>query len=626
MHSGFIKFFLNIGACITFIRNFICNTIFIFLIFLIILGLLLTKVTSSDSDKSMEAKELLVINFKDAILDAPINLSNAEELVALIKNDKKNESPYLKQYIDAINHAALDENVKAIYMDLTKLNAIRPDMLSNLDKPLKDFKAKGKKIFVFSESYTQSIYALASYADEIYLDPVGEITIPGYSMGSIYFKDFIDLINLTVYTPKVGTHKSAVEPFNRNDMSPWVKEEYTILNNDLWDSYLKLIKQNRPKVNISSLLFASDSYLNLLTKYEGNDAQLALKEGLVDKLATRLEAMTDVSKQLNIKLKTVENNKVLDGTSINEYIANLKTQNADENVTDSIAIIYGIGEMKSQTKTMQDFTNQNIISQIREANNNKNIKAVVLYLNTPGGEVYTAEMIRRELEILKANNKKVVVFMSNMTASGGYYIASAADWIIATPTTITGSIGVYGMDFSAYKIANNFGIYADGITNNPNHTNSLIREKSENSVKAIQLKIESVYKLFLGFVAKGRNMSMEQANEIAQGKIYTGNQALKIHLVDELGTFEDAINKAAELSKISKYNIKTLKPQEVDEELSLMASLTGKVLMKIDDNLALSFINQVTQKAPLPIKDALTNDNKKHDYIYSINPIEIDYK
>ena len=136
---------------------------------------------------------------------------------------------------------------------------------------------------------------------------------------------------------------------------------------------------------------------------------------------------------------------------------------------------------------------------------------------------------------------------------------------------------------------------------------------------------------FLNFndyeILKGKGaISRKQANEIAQGKIYTGNQALKIHLVDELGTFEDAINKAAELSKISKYNIKTLKPQEVDEELSLMASLTGKVLMQIDDNLALSFINQVTQKAPLPIKDALTNDNKKHDYIYSINPIEIDYK
>ncbi len=614
-----------IGSVITYVRNFVLNVIFLLFVLFIVTGILISAAVSTKGNEELAAnvdKSLLYINFNGEIRDAPLVITPLDELIRQLENEGDESKYFLEQYLEVIRTATEDKNVKYLVMNLSKLTNLRPDLIANLGEELTKFKQAGKKIYAFAMSYSQQNYALASYADYIYLDPMGGIEINGYALTSVYFKDLLDTAKITVYTPKVGTHKSAVEPYNRNDMSAWVKEEYTHITDNLWGEYTSLITKNRPKVVLDKMLFASDEYLNELTEYQGDNAQMAKELGFVDFVGTYQDAIDDISKKTKVKVITHKNNRDIAAMQFEDYLIKAKPTPKSAN---KIAVLYGIGAITSESEDLNAFSSNNIVPQLRKLANRRNVKAVVLYLNTPGGEVFASEIMRREISYLRSKGKKVVVYMSSMAASGGYYVSTAADAIIATPTTLTGSIGVYGMMFSAERLSNSFGIYADGVKTNKDTHTTFFEPISPNAMQAVQLEIDNTYHDFISLVANARKISLEEADRIAQGQVYTAKDALAIKLVDKIGNFKDALAEAAKLAKIKDYDLELSTPDITGADMGVMSILTGKVIAAYDKGLAINYLKSVEEELPIPLKQTLKAQDIKKKMVYSITEVRPAY-
>lgn len=617
-----------IGSVITYFRNFVLNAIFLLVILFVILSSIAYNNQQNEKNKNLTYTpdtSMVMINFNGPIRDAPYFMTSFESFLYDLDPKSVPENRYhIKNYIDVINYATNDSKVKTLFLNLSNLTNLRSDITKNLLQALTKFKAKDKKIYVYSMYYDQQKYALASVADKVYLDPMGGVNIKGYSLSSLYFKDLLDNLLITVHTPKVGTHKSAVEPFNRNDMSSWVKDEYRHIVTNLWREYEDVLLRNR-NVEPSEYLFASDEYLKQLESFKGDAANMALSLGFVDFIGTYNDVIDDISKETNVDIGIIQNKRNLKGTSFSSYLSNVQ-KNTEKSSSKNIAILYGIGEMSSSSDDLNDFTSVNLVPQIRRLANDKSVKAVVFYLNTPGGEVFASEVMRREMNFLRSKGKKVVIYMASMAASGGYYISTESDYIIATPTTITGSIGVYGMMITAENVAKKIGVNVDGVTMNPHSNNTIFEGVSPNLMKAIQLGIEDTYHDFLKLVSDSRNISMLDADKIAQGQIYTGYDAKEIHLVDQIGTFEDAIEKAASLTDLKSYGIIYSYPDEDELENGNFSLFTGKLLSLVDKGLAYDYVKSLENKIPKQVKSVLTEQSAggNKDYIlYSVSPVEL---
>lgn len=621
--NTFIRILDKIGAICTYIRNFFLNVIFFSFLFLFALFLLIASVvgsmtTSSDEDITNDSK-ILEISIVNTINDSPLFMSDAEELVSSLNEteDDINSRHHLKQILDSIDYAIKDKKITTIVLDLTKMNYARLDIITSIGDKLLEFKKSGKKVYAYANSYSQSTYALASYADKIYLDRFGDVELKGFTMQTLYYKDLLDNLKFSIFTPKAGTHKSAVEPYNRNDMSPLVKEEYNGIVNDLWQQYHDIVIANRPNLNFNSMILATDSYLKALNENKGDMAKMALSLGFVDKLASTEITLLDISKLTKTSLKTKNGTSKLKTISLQKYYDS-KNQSLLETSNKKIAIVYGIGDISGYSDNASDFTYNNIVPQLRKLKANKKIKAVILYLNTPGGEVFASEKIRRELMDLRKEDKKVIVYMSGMAASGGYWISTAADKIVAQPSTITGSIGVLAITGSIDKLINHYGVYVDGVTTNPEADASLLTPMSDNLKKVLQISINSSYNKFVKLVAKARKLDQKFVDSIAQGKIYTGIKAKEIGLVDEIGDLTTAINEADKLAKLKgDYEIIISKPK-TNDNLSAFGALIGKAVANVDKPLALEVIEKLSKKMPASIVKA-----EQKPQTISLLPVEI---
>lgn len=621
--NTFIRILDKIGAICTYIRNFFLNVIFFSFLFLFALSLLIASVvgsmtTSSDEDITNDSK-ILEISIVNTINDSPLFMSDAEELVSSLNEteDDINSRHHLKQILDSIDYAIKDKKITTIVLDLTKMNYARLDIITSIGDKLLEFKKSGKKVYAYANSYSQSTYALASYADKIYLDRFGDVELKGFAMQTLYYKDLLDNLKFSIFTPKAGTHKSAVEPYNRNDMSPLVKEEYNGIVNDLWQQYHDIVIANRPNLNFNSMILATDSYLKALNENKGDMAKMALSLGFVDKLASTEITLLDISKLTKTSLKTKNGTSKLKTISLQKYYDS-KNQSLLETSNKKIAIVYGIGDISGYSDNASDFTYNNIVPQLRKLKANKKIKAVILYLNTPGGEVFASEKIRRELMDLRKEGKKVIVYMSGMAASGGYWISTAADKIVAQPSTITGSIGVLAITGSIDKLINHYGVYVDGVTTNPEADASLLTPMSDNLKKVLQISINSSYNKFVKLVAKARKLDQKFVDSIAQGKIYTGIKAKEIGLVDEIGDLTTAINEADKLAKLKgDYEIIISKPK-TNDNLSAFGALIGKAVANVDKPLALEVIEKLSKKMPASIVKA-----EQKPQTISLLPVEI---
>ena len=472
--------------------------------------------------------------------------------------------------LNAIEVAKTDDKIKGIsilnnqsQLGLAQSKAIR-------DK-LEEFKKSGKFVYAYANYYSQGEYYLNSVADQVYLNPMGEVDLKGLSAEIIYMKDLQEKTGVKMEVIRHGKYKSAVEPFLAQEMSPENREQMTVLLNSVWNTIVGDIAKSR-KLSVAQL----NAIANTLG---ARTPELALANKLVDKVAYEDE----YHDMIRAKLKLDKKEKY-DFVSITDYAKTAASTVEDYTKTDIIAVIYAQGEIAGGEGDVNVIGEGSIKRSLQEARENDDIKAIVLRVNSPGGSALTSELIWREIEITK-KTKPVVVSMGNYAASGGYYIAANADRIFAEPNTITGSIGVFGMLPNMNQLGKNIGINAEQVKTHENASGYSVFEPIDENFKGFVLEsIEKTYATFLKRVADGRKMKTEEVDAIAQGRVWTGVDAQKLGLVDEIGGLDDAIKYAAKLGKTDSYRTENFPEYEKSFE-DLLANFTGMAMFKTKEQL-----------------------------------------
>ncbi len=472
--------------------------------------------------------------------------------------------------LNAIDAAKTDDKIKGIsilnnqsQLGLAQSKAVR-------DK-LEDFKKSGKFVYAYANSYSQKEYYINSVADQVYLNPMGEVDLKGLSAEIIYMKDLQEKTGVKMEVIRHGKYKSAVEPFLAQEMSPENREQMTVLLNSVWNTIVVDIAKSR-KLSIAQL----NAIANTLG---ARTPELALANKLVDKVAYEDEYHDMIKAKLKVDKK--EKYAIV---SITDYAKKAASTVEDYSKNDIIAVIYAQGEIAGGEGDVNVIGEGSIKRSLQEAREDEDVKAIVLRVNSPGGSALTSELIWREIEITK-KVKPVVVSMGNYAASGGYYIAANADRIFAEPNTITGSIGVFGMLPNMNQLCKNIGINAEQVKTHENASGYSVFEPMDENFKGFVLEsIEKTYATFLKRVADGRKMTTKQVDAIAQGRVWTGIDAHKLGLVDEIGGLDAAIKYAAKLGKTSSYRTENYPEYEKNFE-DLLANFTGIAMFKTKEQL-----------------------------------------
>lgn len=470
--------------------------------------------------------------------------------------------------VKLIKHAKTDENIKGIYINPGPGMAIGSAALKDLHDALLDFKTSKKFVIAYGEALSQGGYYLSSTADDIYLNPVGEVYFKGLGMSIMYFKNLMDKLKIKMNVFYVGKFKSATEPFRSDHMSPENRLQLKTFLNGMFSQMVEDIARNR-KLDPAAVKKVADE----LSIQAPEDA-LALN--FIDKLAYEDEVFEEIKTKLKLKAKDKIN-----FVSLNEYYDGT-TLEKDYNAKEKIVLMNAEGEINDSDSHDAVIGGKSYVRYLRKARLDDKVKAVVLRVDSPGGSAYASEQMWHEIDLLKKAGKKVIVSMGNLAASGGYYISCAADRIFANNNTITGSIGVFGM------IPNVSGFYndklyltMDSVKTGPNGLGiNGYYDMTPAETSLIQRSIESIYKTFTKRVADGRKLSIETVDSLAQGRIYSGKDAVKIGLVDEIGDVEDAIASAASMAKLKEYRLVEY-PETKPPFEKFMEKLSGK---ETDDN------------------------------------------
>ena len=513
--------------------------IFVFLIICFFGILLLGVLFSSESDDLVKVRSNSVLELK---LDFPINdYAGKTKFVEypFLNEDKKNG---LFNIIDAINYAETDDKIKGISIDNNFINA-GISQTKALRGALDKFKASGKFVVAYGDIYSQKDYYLSSVADTIYLNPVGMMEFKGLYTERLYFKDFQEKSGFKMEVVRLGKYKSAVEPFLASEMSDNNREQISVYLNSLWNEMKLDISKSR-SIPVDRLNRIADSLL-------ARNPNLAKSSNLIDKIAYHDEYLNGMKYALGIDSEKDLN--LIEVADYSEYASNKLKANYNKN---KIAVIFAEGDIMYAEGEKGIVGHGAINRSLQKARKDDKIKAIVLRVNSPGGSALASELIWREIELTK-KVKPVIVSMGDLAASGGYYIASNAHKIIAEPTTITGSIGVFGMLPNGKNLADNVGINAEQVVTNKNAvTYSFFEPLNTEQRRFIKEGILDIYDLFSKRVAEGRNLTREQVETIAQGRVWTGADAVKNGLVDELGGLDLALKYAAEAADIQDYKIK----------------------------------------------------------------------
>ncbi len=508
---------------------------------------------------------LLTIFFYDREQDVPDNaaliLSLHGDLViqktetilsGRLLGEEKREDTLLKDVIDVIEYARDDQRINALVLDLRDMESAGLSKLQDIGAALLQFKNSGKKIFAFSDVYNQSQYYLAAHADHVYLHPMGGVFLTGYGLYRQYFKTALDKLLIQFHVFRVGTYKSALEPFLRDDMSEYDKEANLAWMSVLWDVYKTRVSELRGLVPDSIDGYINDIDVNL-KRVEGDMARLALDYGLVDELKTRDEFADELVRLVGED----KAGRTFKQIRFDEYLSIVEStrEKPDPDIS-KVGVIVARGIILDGKQPAGKIGGDTLSDLFRQARGDDSIAAVVLRIDSPGGSALASETIRQEIELTRQAGKPVVVSMSSEAASGGYWIASAADEIWAAPTTITGSIGIYAAFVTVDKTLDSIGVHTDGI-GTTRLADALDPTRPLNSIVAdsMQQIIESNYRRFIERVSAGRKMPTEDVEKIAQGRVWAGKTAVDLGLVDKLGGLQDAIGSAAELADIGDYDV-----------------------------------------------------------------------
>ena len=542
------QFFKNVSAatlCVFF------AFILMFLFFIVFLGSL------ADAKPTISKNTVLELDLSSQIPEITGNVEtsgfNYDNVGVLGLNT-------IKQLID---HAANDDKIKGILIRNNSVGGGQSTMASIRESLIK-FKESEKFIYAYSDMYSQSAYYLGSTADSIYLNPLGMIDIKGFSAFIPFFKSALDKIGVSMNVFYAGNFKSATEPYRKDEMS----EENRIQTKEFLVSMVEHFKD----AIASSRNLSAEDVDQIMTEYKGRNAKSCLESGLVDKLAYWDEVEGIIREKLDI-----EKDKKIKFKSLNDYNNAVTLRYGKSKSKDKIAVVFAEGIITYGTNDKGSISEEKYLKIFNELQNDKNVKAVVLRVNSPGGNSLTSDIIWRGIENLKAAGKPVIASFGDYAASGGYYIAAGADTIVSAPNTLTGSIGVYMMFPNATKLMNEkLGITFDEVKTHPMAVGlTPVKNLSDSEKTLLQESTIEVYDTFLKRVADGRNMTVDQVHEVAQGRVWTGTKAKELGLVDIIGDLEEAIKIAAQSANLKEYKIKSLpeiKETFIDQVLKGIAS------------------------------------------------------
>ena len=573
----FIYFMKLLWSFIAYIPTFFIRALTVIIICIFILSLF-SKV-SDDIEKGTA----LFIPMNGILVEQAQEVNSFESFLG---GARKNEIE-LKNIINIIKAVSNDKKIDTIVISLSNFIGGYPADIFYLSEALNNFKkVDGNKIIAIADQFSQASYIIASFADEIILHPSGGVLLTGWSSKRVFVKDFLDKLDVRVLEFSKGEYKSATEVFTRSSMSNESKESNSKLFNVIWKFTSKSIEKNRNLENG----FIENYIQNALAQNHNNTsmAELALNNGLVDKLMTRVE----VEKYLADQFPDEKNDWKF--IHYRDYEQNLPEKN--KNIIGLVSIA---GTILDGSQPRGSAGGENISAMIKEARNEKNLKALVLRVNTPGGSAFASEIIREQVLAIKDRGIPIVVSMGGLAASGGYWISADSDYIFAHESSVTGSIGVAAILFDAQETIKKIGLNEDGVSNSPFagslNNGVLLSSPSEEVVDLIQGNVDRLYNDFIEIVANGRGISTEEANLIAKGRVWSGIDALEVGLIDQIGSLDDAIDKAKDLAAIKDYYLKEY--DKTKNNISLIIEFLNLFSFKNDlemrDNIYVNLKNEL---------------------------------
>ncbi|HIF9341829.1 TPA: signal peptide peptidase SppA [Photobacterium damselae] len=594
---------------LSFTRQLVLN-----LIFLILVGALFFAFYQGDKDTETQPQPgALVLDLSGPIVEQKDPVNPVDSLLSEAMGKEPQQENVLFDIVEAIRAASGDNDIKGLVLNLQNMPETSLTKLRYIAKAITDFKQSGKQVYAYGDNFSQSQYYLASYADKVFMSPDGAILLTGYGSYTLYYKSLLEKLDVTTHVFRVGTYKSAIEPYIRDNMSDAAKEANTVWLNQLWQAYTSDVAKNR-NIDAAELTPKLPDFIAALKSVDGDFAKLSVKLGLVDSLMTHPEMTQEFEKTFG-----TDQDHNFNQISYYDYLASLTDINVPSK--NKIAVVIASGAIIDGPQRPGTTGGDTTAELLREARFDNNVKAVILRVDSPGGSAFASELIRNEVDALQKAGKPVVVSMSSVAASGGYWISSSADKIIANPTTITGSIGIFAVMTTFEKGLNKLGIYNDGVGTTPFAGVGVTRALPQGVGEIFQLGVDHGYQRFIGLVSKYRHMSLAQVDKIAQGRVWTGADAKRLGLVDELGDFDTAISAALDLAKINDYQIEwmqqPLSPMEMFLQQFTTEARTQLLTMVLGD--MPKAITPVTEKISADLTSLANFNDPKGQYAFCLN-------
>ncbi|MFP3029230.1 MAG: signal peptide peptidase SppA [Arsenophonus sp.] len=615
-------FFKFSWRLLNFIRRFLTSFICLFLIFIVASSYFSYK---NEKKSTSQYHGALVVDLQGVIVDQ-VSITNplrkiSRELFGSSSNIMKENS--LFDIVNIIRRASYDNKITGIVLQLDNLIGSDQPSLQYIGKALTEFKRTGKPIYAVGNSYNQLQYYLASFANYIYMSQQGNIGIYGFSTNKLYYKTLLDNLKINRHIFRIGTYKSAVEPFISDDMSPEAREADKIWIGSLWQHYLSTVAQNR-KTMPENIFPGADKLIEKMKRVNGDSAQYAVKQKLIDHIFTGAL----IEKELSKKFGWNDKDQCFNYISIYDYAneqpqqSQLMQQNKSDDQPGNIAVIIAKGAIIDGQQKPGLVGSETTVAQIRKVRLNPDIKAIILRVNSPGGSLTASEAIRNELVAARDANKPIVVSMGGMAASGGYWISTPANYIFASPTTLTGSIGIFGVINTFERSLDTIGVHTDGVSTTPLADISATKGINKQFSDLMQITIENGYHTFLKYVSHARHKTLAEIDKIAQGRVWVGSDALQNGLIDNLGDFDDAVNKAAELAKISTPLLEWIQPEHsFIDQLILELNSSDEAMMP--NTLQLLLPQKIANKLQQQIKFYQHMNDPQNRYAFCLNCADV---
>lgn len=558
----------------------------------------------------------LVLAPRGNILEKKLPVNPAEELSGLFSNAPQRKELFLQDIISGLRAAAKDSRIKLLVILPDQLEQAGLNQLRDIGQAIAEFRAAGKRVIAAADNYSQGQYYLAAWSDEIYLHPMGEVGLTGFGLFSFYLRELLDKLEVTFHVFRVGEFKSAVEPFLRTDMSPEAKANGSRWLGRLWDSFSSDIAKQR-RMTPQEFQNVVSRLAERLEAAGGDAALMAQQSRLVDGLKSEEE----LRGYLRGLVGGGGTNKDSDFKQI-DFSTYLNTVSSSPlSGKDRVAILTAQGDIVYGEGGENQIGSAALVRQLHKLRQDSQVKAVVLRIDSGGGSAFASELIRQELLLLRKAGKPVVVSMGSAAASGGYWIAAAADRIVASPYTITGSIGIFGLLPTFEKTLAKAGIYSDGIgTTELAGAGSVGRPLPENFRRAIQTQVEQGYRRFIDIVAEGRKMNREDVEKLAGGQVWDGATAFELGLADQLGSLNDAVAAAAKLAGLPADQAAPVEEDFSPAEIFLRSlRMTSLALSSSSNPQLFSRAEQLLSRF-VPQQNFLLQNDPQHLYSHSLLP------